>query len=79
MVLLLENYTYTLQRKQRRSIIFRGGEGVSNVFPGAGGPNPNANFYRNTYMYLLFSRGSARSPYPLLDPHMGNIIITGQY
>ena len=57
-----------------------GGEGVSNFFPGGGGgPNPNANFYRNTYMYLLFSRGSVRSPYPLLDPHMGNIIITGQY
>ena len=58
-----------------------GGEGVSNFFPGGGGggPNPNANFYRNTYMYLLFSRGSVRSPYPPLDPHMGNIIITGQY
>ena len=26
---------------------------------------PNANFYRNTYMYLLFSRGSVRTPIPL--------------
>ena len=52
-----------------------GGGGVSNFFPGG----PNANFYRNTYMYLLFSRGSVRTPYPHLDPHMGNVIMTGQY
>ena len=28
------------------------------------------------FYYLLFSRGSVRTPYPPLDPHMGNIIIT---
>ena len=44
-----------------------------------GGGGPNANFYRNPYTYLLFSRGSVRIPYPPLDPHMGNVIITGQY
>ena len=54
-------------------------------FPGAGDcptfsrGGPNANFYRNPYTYLLFSRGSVRTPYPPLDPHMGNVIITGQY
>ena len=37
-----------------------GGGGVSNFFSRGGGPN--ANFYRNTYMYLLFSRGSVRNP-----------------
>ena len=53
----------------------RGGGG------GGGGGGRNANFYRNTYMYLLFSRGGGgvRTPYPPLDPHMGNVIITGQY
>ena len=56
-----------------------GGGGVANFFPGGGGGGPNANFFRNTYMYLLFSRGSVRTPYPPLDPHMGNVIITGQY
>ena len=53
-----------------------GGGGVSNFFPGGG---PNANVYRNTYTYLLFSRGSVRTPYLPLDPHVGNVIITGQY
>ena len=52
-----------------------GGGGESNFFQGG----PNANFYRNPYTYLLFSRGSVWTPYPPLDPHMGNVIITGQY
>ena len=52
---------------------------MSNFFQGGGG-GPNANFYRNPYTYLLFSRGGGvRTPYPPLDPHMGNVIITGQY
>ena len=55
----------------------REGGRVSNFFQGGG--SPNAYFYRNPYTYLLFSRGGVRTPYPLLDPHMGNVIITGQY
>ena len=55
-----------------------GGGGCVQLFPGGGG-GPNANFYRNPYTYLLFSWGYIRNPYPPLDPHMGNIIITGQY
>ena len=54
-----------------------GGGGGVQLFPGRGGPNDS--FYRNQYTYLLFSRGSVRTPYPPLDPHMGNVIITGQY
>ena len=57
-----ENYTYTWQRIQRRSIILRGGGwGVSYFFQEGGS---NANFYRNPYTYLLFFRGSVRTPYP---------------
>ena len=52
-----------------------GGWGVSNFFKGG----PNAYFYRNQYMYLLFSRGCPEPLSPYLDPHMGNVIITGQY
>ena len=54
-----------------------GGGGGAHLYPGGGGPN--AYFYRNPYTYLLFSRGSVRTPYPTLDPHMGNVIIKGQY
>ena len=34
-----------------------------------------------THTYLLFSRGGGgvRTPYPPLNPHSGNVIITGQY
>ena len=40
-----------------------GGRGVSNCFKGGGGPN--ANSYRNSYTYLLFSRGVSGPPIPL--------------
>ena len=66
-----------LYKGSRGGPLFSGGGGVQ-LFPGGGG-GPYANFYRNPYMYLLFSRGSVRTPYPPLDPHMGNVIITGQY
>ena len=47
-----------------------GGGGVSNLVRGGGGGGgggrgPNANFYRNPYMYLLFSGGMSEPPIPL--------------
>ena len=56
-----------------------GGGGCPTFSRGGGGPN--ANFYRNPYTYLLFSKGSVWTPYPPLDPHMschhnGTIFIT---
>ena len=53
--------------------------GVSNFFQGGGGPN--ANFYRNPYTYLLFSRGclDPLSPYGSAHGqchHNGTIFIT---
>ena len=64
-----ENYTYTLPRIQRGSIIFQGEGGMSNFFQGVRGPN--ANFYRNPYTYLLFSRGC-------LDPQPPSASVHGQ-
>ena len=63
-----ENYSYTLPRIQRGSIISRGGGGVQ-PFPGG----PNANFYRNPYTYLLFSRGG---PDPLSPFGSAHVFIT---
>ena len=66
-----ENYTYTLPRIQRGGPLFSRGGGVK-LFPGGGGSN--AYFFRNPCTPLLFSRGGGvRTPYPPLDPHMGNV------
>ena len=54
-----------------------GGGGGSNFFQGGGGVLMLISI--ETHIYLLFSRGSVLTPYPPLDPHMGNVIITGQY
>ena len=73
MVLSLRKLYLYFTKDPEGSIIF---QGVSNFFQGG----PNAIFYRNPYKYLLFSRGGGvRTPYPPVDPHMGNGIITGQY
>ena len=79
MVLLLRKKLYLYFTKDLEAVhYFPGGGDVQLFFQGGGG-GPNANFYRNTYMHLLFFRGSVRTPYPPLDPHVGNVIITGQY
>ena len=75
---IAEKTIHILYKASRGGPLFSGGGGGVQLFPGGGG-GPNANFYRNTYMYLSFSRGSVQTPYPPLDPHMGNVIITGQY
>ena len=73
---IAEKTILILYKGSRGGPLFSGGGGCPTFSRGGG---PNANFYRNPYTYLLFSRGSVRTPYPPLDPHMGNDIITGQY
>ena len=46
------------------------------TFSGGGGGGPNANFYRIHIRTCCFPGGV---PNPPLDPHMGNVIVTGQY
>ena len=59
----------------------------SNYFPGGGvqlvpGGGSNANFYRNSYTYLLFCKGGVWTPYPPSEAahgqchHNGTIFIT---
>ena len=74
---IAEKTILILFKGSRGGPLFSGGGGGPTFSRGGGGPN--ANFYRNPYTYLLFSRGSVRTPYPPLDPHMGNVIIKGQY
>ena len=56
-MVLLRRKLYLYSTKDPEGVhYFPGGGGGSNYFQG-GGVGPNANFYRNPYMYLLFSRG----------------------
>ena len=74
MVLLLRKLYLYFTKDPEEVHYFPGGV---KLFQGGGGPN--ANFFRNPCKYLLFSRGGCPDPYTPLDPHMGNVIITGQY
>ena len=59
LVLLLRKlYLYFTKDPEGVHYFPRGG--VSNLFQGGGGPN--ANFFRNPYTYLLFSRGGGSGP-----------------
>ena len=73
---IAEKTILILYQGSRGGPLYSGGRGCPAFSRGGG---PNAKFYRNPYTYLLFSRGGGvRAPYPPLDPHMGNVIITGQ-
>ena len=76
MVLLLRKLYLCFTKDPEAVHCFPGAGGGVLIFPGGGS---KCNFFRNLYTYLLFSKGSVRTPYPPLDPHMGNVIITGQY
>ena len=78
MVLLLRKLYLYFTKDPEKSIIFQGG-GVSNFYQ----EGPNVTFYRNPYMYLLFSGGGG-CPDPLSPSgsahgqchHNGTIFIT---
>ena len=61
---IAEKTILILYQGSRGGLLYSGG-GVSNFFRGWGGGSPNANFYRNPYTYLLFSRGRVSGP-PIL-------------
>ena len=54
-------------------------EGV-HYFPGGGGGGGVQMLISiETHKRSCYIPGGVRTPYPPLDPHMGNVIITGQY
>ena len=55
-----------------------GGGGVSNFFQGGGGVQMLISIETHIRT-CYFPGGGGPDPYPSLDPHMGNVIITGQY
>ena len=62
MVLLLRKLYLYFTKDPEGVNYFPGGRGGPTFFQGGG---PNANFYRNPYTYLLFSRGVSGTPIPL--------------
>ena len=59
MVLLLRKLDLYFTKDPEAVHYFSGGGGCPTFSRGG----PNANFYRNPYTYLLFFRGSVRTPY----------------
>ena len=56
--------------------LFSRGGGVQ-FFPGGGGVQMLISI--ETHIHSCCFPGGVRTPYPPLDPHMGNVVITGQY
>ena len=76
MSLLLRKLYLYFTKDPDESIIFQGGGGVQ-LFPG------DKCLFRLGPIFVLAifqgGGGRVRTPYPPLDPHMGNVIITGHY
>ena len=75
---IVEKTILILYQRSRGGPLFSRGGGAVNLFPGGGGVQMHISL--ETHVRTCnFSRGLVRTPYPPLDPHMGNVIITGQY
>ena len=74
MVLLLRKLYLYFTKDPEGSIIFQGGV---KLFPGGGGVQMLISL--ETHVLTCYFPWGVRTPYPPLDPHMGNVIITGQY
>ena len=74
---IAEKTILILYQGPRGGPLFSRGKGGVKLFRG-GGVQMLISL-ETPYTYLLFSRGCVRTPYPPLDPHMGSVIITGQY
>ena len=76
MVLLLRKL-YLYFTKDPEGVHYFQGGGVSNFFQGGG---VQMLISLETHVRTCYFPGGVfRTPYPPLDPHMGNVIITGQY
>ena len=54
-------------------------EAVHNFPGGGGGGGVQMLFSIETHIRTCYFPGGVRTPYPPLDPRMGNVIIKGQY
>ena len=77
MVLLLRKLYLYFTKDPEGVHYFQGWGGGVKLFPGGG---VQMLISLETHVRTCyFPGGGVRTPYPSLDPHMGNVIITGQY
>ena len=76
MVLLLRKLYLYFTKDPKKSIIFQGGV---QLYPGGGGVQMLISIETHIRTCDFPGGGGVRTPYPPLDPQMGNVIITGQY
>ena len=77
MVLLLRKLYLYFTKDPKGVHFFPGGGGVK-LFPVGRGVQMLVSLETHIRT-CYFLGGGVRTPYPPLDPHMGNVIITGQY
>ena len=77
MVLLLRKLYLYFTKDPEGVYYFQGGGGV-NFFPWEG-VQMLISLETHTRTCNFLGGGDVRTRYPPLDPHMGNVIITGQY
>ena len=73
---IAEKTILTLYQGSRGVHYFPGGGGGVKLFPGGG---VQMLISLETHVRTCYFPGGVRTPYPPLDPQMGNVIITGQY
>ena len=77
MILLLRKLYLYFNKDPEGVHYFPGGRGCVKLFPGGG---VQMLIYLETHARTCYFPGvCVRTPYPPLDQHMGNVIITGQY
>ena len=78
MVLLLRKLYLYFTKDPEGVHYFPGGD--VKLFPGEGGGSNAYSFETHVRTcYFPGGGGGIQTPYPPLEPHMGNVIITGQY
>ena len=77
---IAEKNILILYQGSRGGPLYPGGGGVVQLFPGGGGVQMLISIETHIRTcYFPGGGGGVRTPYPPMDPHMGNVIITGQY
>ena len=76
MVLLLRKLILYFTKDTEAVHYFQGG---GSTFSSGGGGGVQMLISIETHIRTCYFPGCVRTPYPPLDPRMGNVIITGQY